>query len=499
MNVETATLQIKKYAERESAFERISSLLFYDGMRKVPPKGFKGRAKTSGQIAEEIYQLKTSNQLKELLDVLEIHLDDLDDFTKAIYRVFRRDYHFLTSIDAETYNRYENDVSQGMYIWNIAKTNCDYSLYAPYLKKLIDQNKIFAVNYGFKENPYNGLIDFYEEGMSTEILDGIFDYLKKELVPFIQKIVSKKVEKPTWWNQFVPRAAQKEFIEKMCLKMGLDPEASILEETPHGFTFDINIDDVRFTTNYHEHDFMISIYTAIHEAGHAINGLNIPHELSDSILGGGASAAFQESQSRFYENVLGRSEEFWTYFYDDFIESFSPYIGVVPLNEILLLVNYVELSYIRTNADELTYNLHILLRYEMERDFINKEYDVNLLPTIWNQKMKEFFNLDVENDRIGILQDIQWSAGRYGSFVSYVLGNLYNAQIMNTMQKEFNVFEKMKNGEFATIRDWLKNHVHLYSRLYTPNEQIEMITKEKLNPKYFVEYLKEKYTKLYNL
>lgn len=491
--------KFRAYLERIAHYEKVNSLLFWDSMQKVPPKGAVGRAATKGAMAEETMRLQTSEELKGYIDALTPHAAELSDMDRALLRVSTRAYNFYQKVPPELFRAHESTKGEAIAIWDRVMRTGEYGELAPYLDTLIEQNKRMAECFGYSTYPYDALVDYYEEGMNCQTLDHLFGELKEAIIPLVQKVSAKGVKRPEFLNAFVPKEVQARFNERLYRRMGVDPEAAILCETTHPFSFTINIRDIRFSTRYFENDFSSSLFSVLHEGGHCINSLNIPDEVESTILGGGTSAAFQESQSRFYENVIGRSRAFWEAIYDDFMSDFRPYIGEVTVDDLYRAFNYSAPSFIRTAADELTYNLHIILRYELERDFINGDVKAAQLPELWNQKIHQYLGLTVPNNQVGILQDIQWPYGRYGAFVSYSLGNVYNLQILKTMEKDFDVFGSVRGGDFETLKRWLGEHVHQYSQIYTPNELLRRITGEDLNPKPFINYLTDKMTEIYDL
>ncbi len=489
----------KEYLERIYHFDRVNSLLFWDSIQRVPPKGARGRAATKGAIAAETMRLQTSEEMKAFLTTLRPHVDEMDDLDKALVRVSSRTYDFYCNVPSDLYAEHEAAKGEAIAVWETARPNNDWAALVPYIDTLIGQNKRLAECFGYRNTPYDALLDYYEEGMSSAILDELFGQLREAIVPLVQRIQLKQFPVPEFLHKSVPLSVQRRFNEELYRYMGLDPEEVMLTETTHPFSFNINLHDVRFSTRYSETDFASSLFSVLHEGGHSINSLNIPDEVEGTILGGGTSAAFQESQSRFYENVIGRSRAFWEGLYDRFMEAYRPYIGNVAVDELYRGFNRCEPSLIRTAADEVTYCLHILIRYEMERDFINGTVKAADLPAIWNRKIKEYLGMDVPNDTVGILQDIQWPYGRFGAFVSYAIGNCYNVQILREMEKEIDVFGSVRSGTLLPINRWLGEHVHRFSQVYTPNDLIRRITGESLNACPYIEYLTDKMTDVYGL
>ncbi|WP_341349490.1 carboxypeptidase M32 [Clostridium celatum] len=292
---------------------------------------------------------------------------------------------------------------------------------------------------------------------------------------------------------------QKELSLEILKSIGFDLNAGVLDESVHPFTINISKNDVRLTTNYHEDEFTSALYSTIHEGGHGIYEQNIGDDLKDTGLQAAISMAIHESQSRFYENIIGRSKEFCSYLLPLAKKYFKDFDSV-NLEEFYEAINYVEPSLIRTEADELTYSLHIIIRYEIEKELINGDISVDDLPELWNKKYREYLGVEASNYSEGILQDVHWSGGMFGYFPSYALGNIYGAQMYyKLLEEKPEVMNEVAKGDFNTVKVWLNEKVHKNGKLYTPNELIKNITGEELNAKYFIKYLKEKYYEVYNV
>ena len=287
----------------------------------------------------------------------------------------------------------------------------------------------------------------------------------------------------------------------MCVleKMGFDLEAGRLDVSVHPFTTNMGNKDVRLTTNYHKDRFASALFSTIHEGGHGIYEQNISDDLENTGLNAGVSMAIHESQSRFYENIIGRSKEFTSYLLNLSRKYFEEFKDVTA-EEFYEAMNKVEPSFIRTEADELTYSLHIIIRYELEKDLINGRITLDQLPSEWNKKYKEYLGVEPTSDSVGVLQDVHWSASLFGYFPSYALGNLYGAQIYYTLLKEEpKIMEDIAEGNLNNLHSWLKENIHKYGSIYLPAEIIKRVTGEELNPQYFIKYLKDKYYEIYNI
>ncbi|MDF2671905.1 MAG: Zn-dependent carboxypeptidase, partial [Clostridiales bacterium] len=353
--------------------------------------------------------------------------------------------------------------------------------------------------WGYEGNKYNTLLDFYEPGFTVEKIDKVFGELRNAIVELLNKIkASGYTPNTNILEGTFSKESQEDLSIHILKKMGYDFEAGRMDETMHPFTIEFNNKDVRITTHYYEHDFTSALFSCIHEGGHGIYEQDIADELIGTTLGSGVSSGIHESQSRFYENILGRSREFWKGFYPEVIRTY-PQFSAVDFEDFYKAINIVKPSLIRVDADELTYSLHIIIRYEIEKALINNEIEVEDLPRIWNEKYKEYLGIEPENDGVGVLQDVHWAGGSFGYFPSYALGNLYGAQFYYAMLRDIpNTMKDVENGEFGAIKEWLKEKIHKHGGVYKPSELIKMVTGEELSAKYFIEYLNRKYGEIYN-
>ena len=385
--------------------------------------------------------------------------------------------------------------------WVEAKTKDDYSIFMPYLEKIVDiQRKTIKYLETDELKGYDVLLDQYEEGMTKEKYNKYFDLLKEELVPLIHEIsrVGYKYN-DDFAKLAYPVDKQKEFAKYIAKVMCFDYTRGLDKESEHSFTSGNSRYDVRLTNHYYEELFASSIFSMIHELGHATFEQQVSEKLDDTMLGGCSAMALHESQSRFYENIVGRSFEFWEAHYQKLQEIFKEQLGNVSLNDFYHYINKAECSLIRTEADELTYPLHIMIRYDIEQALLDGTLDVKDLPSAWNNAYKKYLGVDVPNNKLGVLQDIHWAGGSFGYFPTYALGSAYSAQFYHAMKKDLDVKKEFKNETLVNVNKWLEEKVHKFGDSKTPTEILKDATGEEFNPKYYVEYLKEKYKKLYNL
>lgn len=500
MNLEQAKKQLNKTLEKIKAYNHSSSLIYWDAATGAPKKAVDNRAKILGILASEVFKLTVSEEMKECLELLEEHGEKNDNITRAIVREMRKEYDKLTKIPADEYREYAELLGKSNVVWEEAKNKSDFSIFEPYLEKIVGMLRKFVEYRGYDKHPYNTLLDDYEPGMTTEKLDEFFHALKEAIVPLVKKIQnSDKKIRTDFLTDYYDTKKQEEFSQYILEKICFDKDAGMLKESEHPFTIDFTRDDVRITTHFYENNFTSSIYSTIHECGHALYEQNIGEDIAQTILGTGVSMGIHESQSRMYENAFGRNIKFWKYFYPKLCEIFPKQLSDVSLNEFHEAVNKSENSLIRIEADELTYSLHIMLRYEIEKMLIEGKIEVKDLPKIWNEKIEEYLGITPPNDKMGVLQDVHWSDGLFGYFPSYALGNAYAAQFEHTMRKSLDIDELLSEGKFDRILEWLRENIHRHGSMKKPNEILKEVTKEELNPIYFIKYLQNKYKKLYNV
>ena len=501
--LQKALEQFNLLDEKITHFSSIIGLADWDQKVMAPKKGRNIFAKASGTLRTEVFKLSVSQEMGDLLETLTSaeNGEKLDEVTKARVREYKEYYQKSKSIPADLFQEYSILTAQANDAWEEARENNDFSRYLPSLEKIVEFKRKFAEIYGYDEHPYDALLDEFEPGLTVKRLDPLFAKLRESSVNLLERI--KKNGKPTQvgvFEQPFDIEKQKEFNRFILPIIGFDIEAGRLDETVHPFAQTVNIGDVRLTTRYLEKNVRSALFGTIHEAGHGIYEQHVNPEYEESVLQSGASFGIHESQSRFLENMVGRSKEFWKFFYPKLQEYFPAQLANVSVEEFYRAVNTVEPSFIRVEADELTYNLHIMLRYEIEKALIGGEIEAKDLPEIWNKKMEDYLGITPSTNTEGVLQDVHWSFGGIGYFPSYSLGNLYAAQILRTIQKDLpDFYNHIENGQFDLIQAWLKEKLHQFGKLYTPNELIVKVTGEELNADYLVEYLEEKYSEVYEL
>ena len=477
------------------------SMINFDSQTIAPIGCFEGRNKNLEVLVEMLYSILKSEEYIQVVNDLYASKDHLSlNMKKEIEKVYK-DLQRDLLVPSNEQIEYEILLADATNAWQTAKEENDYSIFKPYLEKIINYNKKY-VEYikTDKLTGYNILLDIYEEGTSISFYDEFFKELRKEIVPLVKKINEKK----TTYNKDLTEKLfdvniQKDYSEYLMDVMCFDKKRGIKAESEHPFTSSFNTTDVRITNHYYEDNLISSIFSIIHEAGHGLYELQCNKELDETMIAGGTSMALHESQSRFYENVVGRSYEFWARHYSKLQSMYKEELKNVSLDDFYQYVNKVECSLVRTEADELTYPLHIMVRYEIEKAIFNDEVTVDELPQKWNELYKDYLGIDVPSDTLGILQDVHWSGGSFGYFPTYALGSAYASQFYYAMEKDLNTSVEFGSDTLININKWLEEKVHRHNGVKTPEEVLVFATREKFNPKYYVKYLKEKYSKIYNL
>jgi len=499
MSVEQVFLD---YVKKIGAYQEALGVLYWDMRTGAPKKGIDQRSEVVGVLATDVFNLSTSNELKGLLDQMELELDTVNEVSKRVFEEVKKEYNLSKKIPADEYKKFVILQSKSESVWEEAKNKNDWSMFQPYLTEMVATLKSFVEYWGVTDNnPYNVLLDQYEPGMTTDILDQVFNELREKIVSLLKRISeSPNQPKTDFLFQSFNKQKQELFSLDILKQLGYDFDAGRLDETVHPFATGLNRGDVRITTKYDEFDFRSAIFGTIHECGHAIYEQNVAEELTGTPLAGGASMGIHESQSLFYENFVGRNPKFWEQNYEKLQSYSSEQFGDVPVEDFLRAINEVKPSLIRIEADELTYALHIMVRYEIEKGLFNGDLKVEDLPEIWNSKYEEYLGVRPSTNAEGILQDVHWAGASFGYFPSYALGYIYASQFKAAMLKDIPQFDSLlEQGDLAPIKEWLTQNVHQYGSLKKPLDILKAATGEGLNGKYLADYLEEKYTKIYKL
>ena len=487
------TLQKKLYA-----YNCASNSLYLDAVTVAPKNTAEGRGVALSILAGELQKLMTAPETLALVEELYARRETLDTLHRREVEELRRSCRQLTRIPAEEYMAYSELTNRASDVWHKAKEENDFASFCPILQELVEYNRKFAGYYDAEKAPYDALLNEYERGMDTKQLDVFFDTLRKGLVPLIRAIGEKPQIDDSFLHQEYPAAQQKAFADYLMEVMGLDRSHCGLGETEHPFTLEFNNKDVRITTNYDEYNVASSMYSVLHEGGHALYELGIRDDLQYTCLAGGVSMGVHESQSRFYENLIGRSRPFVEAIYPKVQEFFPQQLGSVSAEQFYRAVNKAQPSLIRTEADELTYCLHVMVRYEIEKQLIGGTLEAKDVPAVWAKLYKEYLGIEVPNDRDGCLQDSHWSGGAFGYFPSYALGSADGAQMLRRMEQDVDVWGAAAKGDLTPITAWLREKVHQYGGLMEPADVVKNACGD-FSAEDYIQYLTRKYTGLYGL
>ena len=497
MNLNEAMNYLSDWELRKSAYEMVLSICGYDQLTGAPKQGNDYRNQRLNIINSAYYTIVTDEKIAEVLKVI-LESNDTDELTKKKAKLYAKDVLEMQKIPQDEYNAFNLASSQSQQQWELSKENNDYASYEPHLRKMIEYRLRFAHYINPCQDPYDYYLDVYEPGMDQKQYDEFFDLVQKELVPIIQKIsaVNYRVDRSVL-NHYVAVEKQEKLMELMKSYLHFDASWGLMGVSMHPFTNGLCHGDVRVTTAYDTHDISSALFSIIHEIGHATYERNMNPEFDGTILKY-VSSGMHESQSRLFENMLGRSDSFWAENYTKLQEIASEF-NEVTFEQFIRAINASIPSLIRTEADELTYPIHILIRYEMEKALMHGQFKDEPLNKVWNDYYRKYLGVEVDSDTHGILQDVHWSDGSFGYFPTYALGSAVAAQIMHTMHQQIDVNVCLANNQFDRIINWLKDNIQYCGATMNMNEILLKATGETFNPKYYIDYLKDKYSKLYRL
>ncbi len=491
--------QLRTLVAKMRAYGHAQGVLYYDAATIAPPGGAADRGKTLAVLSEVSYELQTGEETGKLLAALMERKEELDLITRREVSELWRDYARTKKIPKEEYIAYNVLLNEADAVWHKAKVESDWPAFQPYMEKIVEFNKKLAAWLAPEKKPYDALLDQYERGLTMETLDGFFAVLKERLVPMIRKVSEKEQPDCAFIHQEFPIEQQRKLSDWLMAAIGIDREYCSIGETEHPFTDGYSKHDVRITTHYYLNDPLSSLFSVVHEGGHALYELHSGDELEDTMLSGGASMSIHESQSRFFENIIGRSRGFIHNLLPKLQELFPGQMAGVTEEMLYRAANIAEPGLIRTEADELSYCLHVMLRYELEKLLMDGSLAVADLPEAWNAKVKEYLGLDVPDDRRGVLQDSHWSGGAIGYFPSYALGSAYGAQLLAKMKETVDVDAAVASGDLTPVLNWLTERIWKKGSLYDPQEIFRQAAEAPFDPTYYTDYLIGKYSSIYGL
>ncbi len=485
--------------EKAVALGHAMGVIYLDSVTCAPVNTAAYRARTLGTLSGLEYDITTAPRVKAAIAWLVEHQDDLDEQRRREITEYDRANQFISSIPKEEYAAYSELIANAESVWHQAKKENDFASFLPYLEQIFDSNRRFAGYYCPEKPAYDVLLDRYERGLTMAKADEFFASLRAEIVPLLAKVMAAPQVDDSFLRAEYPVEKQRELSDYLMEVMGMDRTHCGIAETEHPFTINFGCDDVRITTHYYANDVSNSMYSVIHEGGHALYELGVGKEYERTFLSGGVSMGIHESQSRLFENLIGRSEEFIALIFPKLQELFPEQLAGVDARAFYKAVNRVEPSLIRTEADELTYALHVMVRYELEKAVIGGQLAVRDLPAAWNARYKEYLGVDVPDDARGVLQDSHWSGGSVGYFPSYALGSAYGVQMMDSLRKDVDVSAAIANGDLSPIVGWLGDRIYRHGCMYDPSRLIQDCCGADFDPSFFVRYLKEKFSAIYNL
>jgi carboxypeptidase Taq len=488
--------ELKKYAHTLTDLRNTLELLHWDQETYLPASAHNERAEQIATLTKIIHEYETSSTLQKLLDQAqsEVHqqaeADTIAD--KALVRVMQRDFDKATKLSNAFVAEFASVTAKALQVWVEAKKQYRFADFAPTLEKIVDLCRQKADYLGYSESPYDALLDLYEEGATTSQVATLFQNLRNELVPLIP-MIQAKWHSPLAIHQDIPAHIQEQLAQEALHWIGYDFRSGRQDASAHPFTISLGHSDRRVTNRYQPRDLSF-LFSALHEGGHGIYEQGTNPELARTPLDTGVSLGIHESQSRLWENIIGRSKIFWHTHFPRVYEVLSPYIHNLTPESWYAGINHVQPSLIRTEADEVTYCLHIIIRFEIERDLFEKKLEVKDVQEAWNHKYKQYLGVEVPNDSQGVLQDIHWSYGNHGYFPTYAIGTILSAQIWQTYtQNQPDYQHHLNQGDTTMLKDWLTYQIYQHGSIFTPTELIQKVTGNNLDHQPFIAYLKQKY------
>jgi carboxypeptidase Taq len=479
-----------------------AAILRWDQHTMMPPRGAAVRAEQLGTLGRITHDAFTSPEIGQLLDRLsgfeEEH--DFDSFEASLIRVTRRDWAKACKVPSELRAEMSRASTLGIPVWIDARQRNDFACFLPVLKKNLELSRRYVECFdGDYEEPYDALLDDYEPGMRTALVRETFEYLKEHQAPLVHEVAAAG-QVPTPPARTFPLEMQKRFELEVARRFGYDDQAWRIDRAVHPFASGGGTQDIRITTRYFE-DSLDGLFATMHEFGHGLYEHQIDSLLERTPLGHGASLGLHESQSRMWENLVGRGLPFWRHFFPRLVELFPEALKGYDVEQWYREVNAVAPSLIRVDADEATYNLHVILRFELEQELVAGSFPLEQLPEEWNRRMFEYLGVDVPDDTRGVLQDMHWAGGSFGYFSTYALGNLISAQLWEKVGEDLpGLDDEFEEGEFGSLRDWLGERVHRHGRKFTPTELLERVVgSPRIDPEPYVRYLRRKLGDIYGL
>lgn len=472
-------------------------LLQWDAQVNLPPNSGEIRAAQTAALSEVLHTKTIDPIIGKLLDQLESNRENLSHQQLTVVRETRRDYQRAVKLPPDFVAKKSEAECLSFLAWTEARKNSDFSSFSPYLQKELDFAIQEAELVGSHTNPYDYAIDKHDPGLDSKFIEQRFSELKTALLPIIAEITNSPIKPDSSILKGFPIPKQEQFVKEVTEKLGFDYTHGRMDRSVHPFCSG-NSQDLRMTTRFNENVPLDSLFSSIHETGHGLYEQGLPKEYIGTPLAKAIGMAVHESQSRLWENQVGRSKSFWKCWEPRYRELFKDQLSNIDSDELYLTINSVERNPIRVDSDEVTYNLHIILRFELEKQLFNGNLKIKDLPEAWNATSKEIINIVPKNNKEGVLQDVHWSIGAFGYFPSYCLGNMIAAQLWYAANKQVpDLQDQIAKCNFSPLLTWLRTNIHQYGQQYTIHETLERITGETLSPKFLIQYLSERYLPLY--
>lgn len=495
--------RLKERLARIADLKAVRSLLSWDQQVTMPPGSSEARSHHLATVTALKHALFVADETGDLLEGAAAEVAGLpyDSADASLVRVARREYEKLRRVPESLMAERARVHALSYDAWVRARDASDFAIFRPHLERVLDLTIEYAEALGYEECRYDALLDRYEPDMKTTQVAAVFAELKAVQVPLVRAIAERgQVVDDRFLRREYPDQAQWDFTLQVLRDMGFDFTFGRQDRSVHPFTTSLAPQDVRLTTRIRENDLTWGLFSTIHEGGHALYDQGIHVELGRTPLFGGASYSIHESQSRLWENIVGRSRHFWRHYFPRLRKLFRKQLAGIDAETFYRAINKVEPSFIRTEADEVTYNLHIFLRFELEQDLVERRLSVADLPEAWNAGMKEYLGITPPDDAHGVLQDVHWAEGYLGYFPSYALGNLLAVQFYNQALKEMpDLPEQLARGQLLGLREWLRANIHTHGGKFTPAELVLLVTGGEISAAPYLAYLREKYSEIYGL
>ncbi|MEA3397005.1 MAG: carboxypeptidase M32 [Chloroflexota bacterium] len=495
--------QLQQYLYRSHDLQHAGAVLGWDQEVNMPPGGNNARAEQLATLSSLAHEMFTSAETGRLLEAAEVEVAalDYDSDDASLVRITRREYDKMTKIPTSLVAELSQATSKGFVAWRQAREDNDYPHFRPHLREILGLNRQIADILGYEENPYDALLSFYEPGVKTSEVTRLFDDLKSGLVPLLRAIVERgKPVDDAFFTQDYDTGRQWDFTLVILRDMGYDFNRGRQDKAPHPFTTNFSCNDVRVTTRLLKNRPQSALFSSAHEGGHALYEQGIPEKFERTMLSGGATLGLHESQSRLWENMVGRSRSFWRHYLPIMRAFYPEQLAGITLEQFYRAINKVQPDFVRVEADEVTYNMHVFIRFDLEQALVAGSLQVEDIPDAWNAKYEEYLGITPRNDAEGCLQDVHWAHGTIGYFPTYTLGNLISAQLYRQAQRDLPGLEAgFAEGNLRPLLGWLREHVHVHGAKFTAAELVERELGEEISAQPLLDYMRERYTEIYEL